>query len=62
MISIFEEVLIRVDQDEKIALVAIVDVSGSSPGKLGSKMVVNKDGLIAGTIGGGMIEARVEDC
>jgi len=59
MISIFEEVLKRVEQDERIALVTIVDVSGSSPGKLGSKMVVNKDGLIAGTIGGGMIEARV---
>ncbi|HNR66175.1 MAG TPA: XdhC/CoxI family protein [Atribacterota bacterium] len=59
MISIFEQVFKRVEQNERIALVTIVDVSGSSPGKLGSKMLVNKDGLITGTIGGGMIEARV---
>ena len=61
MISILEEVLKRVQSKEAIALVTIVDVSGSSPGKLGSKMIVNKDGLLAGTIGGGMVEAKVID-
>ncbi|MDD3656986.1 MAG: XdhC/CoxI family protein [Atribacterota bacterium] len=59
MISILEEVIKGVRNKESIALVIIVDVSGSSPGKLGSKMVVNKDGLIAGTIGGGSVEAKV---
>lgn len=58
MISILKEVFKRVEQNERVALVTIVDVSGSSPGKLGSKMVVNKDGLIAGTIGGGAVEAK----
>ncbi|HPK86780.1 MAG TPA: XdhC/CoxI family protein [Atribacterota bacterium] len=58
MISILEEVLKRVQQKESVALVTIVDVSGSAPGKLGSKMIVNKDGLVAGTIGGGLVEAK----
>lgn len=58
MISILKEVLKRIQQNERIALVTIVDVAGSAPGKLGSKMVVNRDGLIAGTIGGGLVEAR----
>jgi xanthine/CO dehydrogenase XdhC/CoxF family maturation factor len=53
MISIFEEVLKRAEQDERIALVTIVDVSGSFPWKLGSNTAVNKDRLItSSTIGG----------
>lgn len=59
MIAILEEIIKRVQNQEAIALATIVDVSGSSPGKLGSKMIVNKNGLLAGTIGGGMVEAKV---
>lgn len=58
MNTIFEEIVKRIELNERVALVTIVDVSGSSPGKLGSKMLVNQFGRIAGTIGGGMIEAR----
>ncbi len=58
MISILKEAIARITHNERIALVTIVDVSGSSPGKLGSKMLVNESGLIAGTIGGGALEAK----
>ena len=43
---------------ESVALVIIADVSGSFLGKLDSKMIVNEDVLLAGTIGGGIIEAK----
>lgn len=61
MTFILKETLKRITNNEKIALVTIVDVFGSAPGKLGSKMLVNKDGLIAGTIGGGAVEAKAID-
>lgn len=37
--------------------VTLVDVTGSTPQDAGSKMLVTRDGLHAGTVGGGRIEA-----
>jgi xanthine dehydrogenase accessory factor len=47
--------------NEKIpAVIAIVvDVKGSSPGKLSSKMIIAADGSVTGTIGGGKLEYEV---
>ncbi|MEA1940048.1 MAG: XdhC/CoxI family protein [Candidatus Caldatribacteriota bacterium] len=59
MTKIMEEVLKRVNNGETVALVTIVEAKGSIPGEVGSKMVINNSGLIAGTIGGGIIEAKV---
>jgi xanthine dehydrogenase accessory factor len=44
---------------QAIALVTIVETKGSTPREIGAKMLVNKKGLVAGTIGGGITEARV---
>lgn len=38
------------------ALVTIIDSSGSTPRKIGSKMAVNQNGEIGGSIGGGAVE------
>jgi xanthine dehydrogenase accessory factor len=59
MAEILKEALKRIDKSETIALVTIVETKGSTPREVGAKMVVGKDGLIAGTIGGGITEARV---
>ncbi|HCL91044.1 MAG TPA: xanthine dehydrogenase, partial [Candidatus Atribacteria bacterium] len=59
MTEILKEALRRVDKGEVIALVTVVETKGSTPREAGAKMLVNKDGLIAGTIGGGITEAKV---
>ena len=38
--------------------VTVVDFAGSAPANRGAKMLVTRDGLRAGTVGGGKIEAR----
>ncbi len=48
-----------IDREESGALVVVIASAGSAPGKIGSKMLVLADGNIFGTIGGGVIEARV---
>ena len=59
MSEILKEALERVNKGETIALVTIVEAKGSTPREVGAKMIVNKDGLADGTIGGGITEARV---
>ena len=38
--------------------VTVADARGSIPQEIGAKALINRDGLICGTIGGGKIEAR----
>ncbi|MEN0110564.1 MAG: xanthine dehydrogenase accessory protein XdhC [Planctomycetota bacterium] len=38
--------------------VALVDASGSTPADAGAAMLVTADGLVAGTVGGGRVEAK----
>ena len=59
MSEILKEALRRIDRGEIIAWVTVVETKGSTPREVGAKMLVNKDGLISGTIGGGVTEARV---
>lgn len=48
-------------RNESFAVVTIFDRSGSAPRAEGAKMIVRKDGSIAGTIGGGRLEADAID-
>ena len=59
MSEILKEALGRIDRGETIALVTVVETKGSTPREIGAKMLVNKNGLVAGTIGGGITEAKV---
>jgi len=45
--------------DEPLMLLLVVESNGSSPGKPGFKMAVTVDGLIHGTIGGGIMEKEL---
>ena len=49
----------KLETGEAVALATIVETKGSSPGKVGFKMLVEENGAANGTVGGGLIEARV---
>lgn len=59
MSEVLKEVLKRINKGEIIALVTVVEAKGSTPRGVGAKMLVNINGLVTGTIGGGTTEARV---
>ena len=57
--DIFEEIVRLRQQGRKGALATIINVRGSIPSFETAKMLVRDDGSIAGTIGGGCVEAEV---
>lgn len=59
--DIYEEVVRLRNLGQKCALATIVEVRGSIPSYESAKMLVREDGTIAGTIGGGCVEAEVWD-
>ena len=57
--DIFEEIVRMRRAGERGALATIVHTNGSIPSYESSRMLVREDGSIAGTIGGGCVEAEV---
>ena len=51
-----KQILSLLKRNTTIALITIIDKSGSAPRLPGSKMIVKQDGTLHGTIGGGMLE------
>ena len=56
MKALFNELKTLLDREEAAVLVTIIASSGSTPRGIGSRMLVRKDGTIAGTVGGGSVE------
>jgi xanthine dehydrogenase accessory factor len=54
--EVFAAVVDALDRGEAAALVTIVSTRGSTPQRVGAKMLVFADGRIVGTIGGGCYE------
>ncbi|HKY20861.1 MAG TPA: XdhC/CoxI family protein [Vicinamibacterales bacterium] len=54
--EVFEALTAALSRGEEAALVTIVTAQGSTPQRVGAKMVVFPDGRIVGTIGGGCYE------
>src|SRR5918912_2102150 len=54
--EVFSAVVDALDRGEPAALVAIVATTGSTPQRVGAKMLVFADGRTVGTIGGGCYE------
>jgi xanthine dehydrogenase accessory factor len=54
--EVFAAVADALDRGEPAALVTIVSTTGSTPQRVGAKMLVFSDGRIVGTIGGGCYE------
>lgn len=59
MQGIYEALLDVENGSESAVLCTIISTSGSTPRKTGAKMLVYKNGSIAGTIGGGALEKAV---
>lgn len=59
MKSIFEKVAAAIKEGRTFALCTVVDTRGSTPRKPGASMIVNDDGTVEGTIGGGELERSV---
>lgn len=59
MKKIFDKVIELLNQNRPFVLTTIVKVEGSTPGKLGFRMVVLSESETYGTVGGGMIEREV---
>ncbi len=56
-----QQILNCLQQGQSFAVATIMSQSGSTPGTSGSKMIVKQDRTVCGTIGGGVVEARVID-
>jgi xanthine dehydrogenase accessory factor len=56
----FPKLLETLIEGRRLALATIVETEGSTPQVLGAWAVFSKAGLEAGTVGGGLLEARVE--
>jgi xanthine dehydrogenase accessory factor len=54
--EVFRAVADALDRGEAVALVTIVDSQGSTPQRVGARMLVYPDGRTVGTIGGGCYE------
>ena len=60
MNTIFAKILYELEKDHDLVLVTIVAEAGSAPRGTGSQMLVNMDGRLLGTIGGGAVEHQSE--
>ncbi len=57
--DVYEELVRLRTLGQKCALATIVEVRGSIPSYESAKMLIREDGSIAGTVGGGCVEAEV---
>ncbi len=57
MKTIIEHIVDSLNEQQESVTATILQKSGSAPREAGTKMVIRKDGSIAGTIGGGLLEA-----
>ncbi len=58
MKKLIQHIYSALNDGDDLVLVTITSRSGSTPRLAGAKMIIHRDGSIAGTIGGGLVEAR----
>jgi len=61
MAQFYEQLSVALAAGEPFALGIISDIKGSSPQKRGAKALFFADGRIIGTLGGGCLEAEIQD-
>src|SRR5258708_13027186 len=61
MLTFYEQLLTVMAEGEPFALGIISGIKGSSPQKKGAKALFLADGRIKGTLGGGCLEAEIQD-
>ena len=60
MRALFQKIKQQFLKGNDLVLVSVTASSGSTPRGAGSRMLVNKNGRVTGTIGGGAVEYRAE--
>ena len=60
MRSIYQTILEQIRSGSKTVLATVVNTTGSTPQKPGSSALFGEHGLLAGTVGGGMIEGEIQ--
>ena len=60
MRSIYHSILEQIRSGSEIVVATVVHTSGSTPQKPGSSALFGAHGLLAGTVGGGMLEGEVQ--
>jgi len=60
MRSIYQSILAQIRSGSKLVLATVVRTSGSTPQKAGSTALFGEQGLLAGTVGGGLLEGEVQ--
>jgi xanthine dehydrogenase accessory factor len=59
MTRFYDQIVVAIAQDRPFALALISGTKGSSPQRIGAKALFFADGKMAGTLGGGCLEAEV---
>ncbi|MBN2616150.1 MAG: XdhC family protein [Bacteroidales bacterium] len=59
METLFSFIRDRLNEDQPVMLMTVMEWHGSSPGKTGFKLAVSADGQLTGSIGGGAMEHRL---
>jgi xanthine dehydrogenase accessory factor len=54
--NFYKKLLTKLQDNQNVYLLTVVENIGSSPGRQGFKMFVSEDGFISGSIGGGIME------
>ena len=57
--SIWEHIFQQITLGEQLAFLYVIQSEGSSPGRKGFCMIVNKQGKMEGSIGGGIMEQKL---
>jgi len=57
--KIWKQIQTKLAQDIAVYLITVIDNNGSTPGRIGFKMMVAQDGEIFGSIGGGVMEYKL---
>lgn len=57
--SIYDKLLDLISNNQPCVLSTVTETQGSTPQKAGSSAILNKTGLIAGTVGGGVVEHEI---
>ena len=60
MKNIYLQLLDHYTQISDLALATVIRTSGSTPQKPGSSVLLGVNGIVAGTVGGGVVEGRVQ--
>jgi len=60
MLAIWKAAAEQFSRNQDFVLATILSVQGSSPRHIGTRFLIQRDGTIVGTIGGGLFEAEVQ--